>query len=238
VSAFFLIRHARASASEAEYDQLQADGVEQARLLGEHFGAAGQQFDVVYVGPHDRQFQTLQIARAAAGAVGAGWPEPIMVEGLAEAPYEVLIKNHLVPRLAEDPHLMALANALGSAAETHARDAAMRAIWDYMVVLWQSGALAGADLESIEAFDARVDQAFGSMRARAHDGQSIMVMTSNGVIGRILSAAARTAPPQGEATHKLYNSSVSIIEVEGDSVALRKANLIDHLRDPALLTIL
>ena len=234
----YLVRHARASAVEADYDQLHAEGEVQARLLGEHLGAATQQFDLVFVGPHRRQQETLRIARIAAGAVGAGWPEPIAIEGLAEAPYEILVKSHLVPLLATDKKLKAMAETLGSAADASARDAIVRTIWDYMIVLWQQGEISADGLETSQHFVGRVDDAFSGICERTREGQGALVMTSNGVIDRILTAAAATAPPNGEATHKLYNTSISIIDLQGQRASLREANRIEHIRDPALRTII
>ena len=91
MSSIHFIRHARASASEANYDQLHETGTLQSRLLGEHFGQHGQHFDAIFVGPHLRHHETLRIARVAAADVGARWPEPIVLEALAEAPYDVLV---------------------------------------------------------------------------------------------------------------------------------------------------
>ena len=234
----YLVRHARASAVEADYDKLHVEGEVQARLLGEHLAATAQQFELVFVGPHRRQQETLRIARDAAGAVGAAWPDPLVVEGLAEAPYEVLVKSHLLPRLAHDAKLAAMGEALGAAADTSARDAIVRTIWDYMVVLWEQGEISADGLETSQRFVGRVDQAFSEICARMRQGQRALVMTSNGVIGRILTAATKTAPPAGQATHKLFNASISIIELEGQRASLREANLIEHIRDPALRTIL
>jgi len=190
------------------------------------------------VGPHLRQHETLRIARAAAGEIGASWPEPVLVEGLAEAPYEVLVKSHLVPRLATDPKLIAMAEALRLAADADARDAVVRTIWDYMVVLWEKGEISAEGLETSPRFSERVDEAFSVICTRAREGRRALVMTSNGVIGRILTAATGTAPPAGQATHKLYNTSISIIDLQGSHAMLREANLIEHIRDSALRTVL
>ena len=234
----YLVRHARASAVEADYDKLHVEGELQARLLGEHLKSTAQQFDHCFVGPHLRQQETLRIARAAAGEIGTHWPVPAVVDGLAEAPYEILVKSHLVPRLATDPKLKALADALGAAADAGARDAVVRTIWDYMVVLWEQGEISADGLETSRRFVERVDDAFSRICARAREGRRTLVMTSNGVIGRILSSSAGTAPPNGQATHKLYNTSISIIELHGQRASLREANLIEHICDPALRTIL
>src|SRR4051812_10321464 len=95
-----LIRHGRASALEADYDQLHPIGEVQARTLGAHLGRAGQRFDAVYVGPLRRQLHTLQLMREAAGTAAANWPAERVLEGLAEGPFEALLKQYTRPRLA------------------------------------------------------------------------------------------------------------------------------------------
>ena len=234
----YVIRHARASAAAAEYDHLHEEGLVQARLLGEHLGTLAEHFDAVFVGPHLRQRETLRIARSAASEVGAGWPEAVTIDGLAEAPYDLLVKKYLVPRLQSDATLLGLAQTLGAASDAAMRDAAMRAIWDYMVVLWSSGEIVGEDIETSQVFCARVDAALARVRGSVGDGQRVMVMTSNGVIGHILTLAAGVPPPPTEATHKLYNTSISIFELHGQRTVLRSANQVSHLRDTGLLTIL
>src|SRR5262245_4817205 len=97
-----LIRHGRASALEADYDQLQPLGELQARLLGAHLAERAQRFDGVYVGPLKRQRETWRLMCEAAGAWAQQWPEARVLDGLAEGPFEVLMKAHLRPRIKLD----------------------------------------------------------------------------------------------------------------------------------------
>ena len=79
-----VIRHGRATALEADYDQLHAMGELQARALGVHMSRTGKRFDAIYVGPLRRQLETLRLMREAAGEVGAGWPVAEVLDGLSE----------------------------------------------------------------------------------------------------------------------------------------------------------
>src|SRR3954454_21579116 len=141
-----LIRHGRASALEADYDQLQPVGELQARLLGEHWRRRGQRFDAVYVGPLRRQLETLRLMREAAAEVGSAWPDATVLEGLAEGPFERLMKNYVRPHLAQDPQLHAIVQALRGAVDARARDEALNALFDYMVGLWRMGKIVAEDL--------------------------------------------------------------------------------------------
>src|SRR5262245_7939084 len=178
-----LIRHGRASATEADYDQLQPLGELQARLLGEHLGRRRQHFDGVYVGPLRRQLETLRLMREAAAEVGSAWPEATVLDGLAEGPFEPLMKQHVRPRLPHDPQLQTIVQALRGAPDARTRDEALNGLFDYMVGLWRQGEVVAAELEAPDAFSARVLGALDRIARSEALGRQVAVVTSNGVIG-------------------------------------------------------
>lgn len=232
-----LVRHGRASALEADYDQLQPVGELQARLLGEHLARRRQHYDAVYVGPLRRQLETLRLMREGAGEVGAGWPEATVLDGLAEGPFEPLMKNHVRPRMPQDPELQRIVHALRGATEPRVRDEALNALFDYMVGLWRAGEVAD-ELESASAFDARVLDALGQIAQREALGREVAVVTSNGVIGVLLQHAG-LAPADGAKRHRLYNASVSLIELDVDRRGVARGhNSTEHLSDPEHLTLI
>ena len=231
-----LIRHGRASALEADYDQLHAHGEAQARLLGEHLGRTREAFDAVYVGPHKRQLETLRLMREGAKPAGVSWPEETLLEGLAEGPYELLFKVHLRPRIKVDAQLQAQMALLKDAADDAARQLALESMFSRMVTLWRAGEVQSDDLESAAAFRARVLDAKEHI-VKAHGaGKRVAVVTSNGVIGELLEALAEAAPPDGEARHRFYNSSRTVLELAATGPLVRVLNTTEHLTDPALLT--
>ncbi|HKU38187.1 MAG TPA: histidine phosphatase family protein [Polyangiales bacterium] len=233
-----LIRHGRASALEADYDQLQPLGELQARLLGEHLRRRRQHFDAVYVGPLRRQLETLRIMREAALEVGSAWPEATVLDGLAEGPFEPLMKNHVRPRLPQDPQLQVIVQALRGAADARTRDEALNTLFDYMVGLWRTGAVVAEELESPTVFQARVLDALERIAQREGQGREVAVVTSNGVIGALLQDAG-LAPANGSMRHRLYNSSVSLLELNVDRRGIaRGCNSIEHLSDPDHLTLI
>lgn len=232
-----LIRHGRASALEADYDKLQPLGELQARLLGEHLAARAQHFDAVYVGPLVRQLETLRLMREAAGSLGADWPAATMLEGLAEGPFETLMRQHVRPRLAQDAELRAIATTVRGAVGEEARSVALSTLFDYMAVRWRRGEVRAEGLESPESFEARVSSALAEIARREGRGRAVAVVTSNGVIGELLDKAG-LQPGNGAVRHRLHNSSVSLLELRPDGIAVLARDLTEHLRDPQHLTLL
>jgi broad specificity phosphatase PhoE len=232
-----LIRHGRASALEADYDKLQPLGELQARLLGEHLAARSQHFDAVYVGPLVRQLETQRLMREGAGSLGASWPAATVLDGLAEGPFEALMKQHVRPRLPHDTDLQVIAQAVRGAADEAARSAALSQLFDYMAVLWQRGEVRAPDLEAPESFEARVSAVLEEMARREGHGRKVAVVTSNGVIGELLDKAG-LRPGNGAVRHRLHNSSVSLLELRPDGVVPLARDLTEHLRDPQHLTLL
>lgn len=233
-----LIRHGRASAAEADYDKLQPLGELQARLLGEHLGRRRQHYDAVYVGPLRRQLDTLRLMREGAAEVGSAWPAATVLDGLAEGPFEPLMKNYVRPRLPQDPQLQVIVQALRGAADPRVRDEALNALFDYMVGLWHGGQVVAADLEAPGVFNARVLDALAQIAQREAVGRQVAVVTSNGVIGVLLQHVG-LAPANGSTRHRLYNSSVSLLELDVDRRGVaRGSNSTEHLSDPEHLTLI
>jgi broad specificity phosphatase PhoE len=233
-----LIRHGRASALEANYDQLQPLGELQARLLGEHLGRRRQHFDAVYVGPLRRQLETLRLMREGAAEVGSAWPQATVLDGLAEGPFELLMKQYVRPRLAQDAQLQTIVSSFRGATDPRARDEALNALFDYMVELWRSGAVVADDLESPLVFNARVLDALEQIARREELGRQVAVVTSNGVIGVLLQHAG-LVPASGALRHRLYNASVSLIELDVNRRGIaRDSNATEHLTDPEHLTLI
>ncbi len=233
-----LIRHGRATALEADYDQLHAHGELQARQLGEHLAARGQRFDAIYVGPLRRQLETLRLMREAAGEVAGGWPQPVVLDGLAEGPFEPLMKQHVRPRLPHDAALEALALRVREAAgKPDVRDRALNELFDYMIELWGRGEISSPELEPPAAFAGRVEQALVEIVEREGPGREIAVVSSNGVIGHLLERAGQ-APPAGATRHRLYNSSVSLLELSAGRSVVHAYNQVEHIRDREHLTVL
>lgn len=237
VTILHLIRHGRASALEADYDQLQPLGELQARLLGKHLAEREQLYDAVYVGPLRRQRETLCLMREAAGPWAERWPEAHVLDGLAEGPFELLMKTHLRLRIKVDPAMQALLSQMKSAADEAGRAAAVSAMYDRLIGLWRTDEIRSGDLESAAAFTARVVATADEIARREGPGRHVAVVTSNGVIGELLVARGSLALTEGVRLGH-YNTSISVLELQPEGGKLHSHNVTAHLSDPSHLTLL
>jgi broad specificity phosphatase PhoE len=231
-----LIRHGRASAPEADYDQLHAIGEQQARLLGAHLAARRQRYDGVYVGPLKRQRETLRLMREGAGEWSAQWPQAHVLDGLAEGPFEVLMKVYLRPRIKIDPELQALRARMAERDEAAQMDA-LNGMFNRMIALWRAGEISAPDLETASVFGARVRAAQAEIARREGPERHVAVVTSNGVIGELLHEVARLERPESGRL-RFHNTSVSLIELRPEGARLHAQNVTEHLSAPEHLTLL
>jgi broad specificity phosphatase PhoE len=223
-----LIRHGRASALEADYDQLQPLGELQAQRLGAHLAAQQQRFDGVYVGPLRRQRETWRLLREAAGPWAETWPAEQVLAGLAEGPFEVLMKTHLRPRIKLDVALQELLAKSRAGGPEDAQMAALQGMFDRMTELWRSEQIAADDLETAAAFAARVAGALAEITRREGPGREVAVVTSNGVIGELLRAFVEVERSQ-HGRLRFHNTSVSVLELHEAGPRLRTHNQTAHL---------
>jgi broad specificity phosphatase PhoE len=235
VTILHLIRHGRASALEADYDQLHAIGEQQAQLLGAHLAARKQRFDGVYVGPLKRQLETLRLMREAAGAWAEQWPEARVLEGLAEGPFEPLMKVHLRPRIKIDPELQALRSRMRDGDDASQVEA-LNGMFARMDALWRAGEVSADDLETAVAFRARVRAAQDEIGRREGPGRNVAVITSNGVIAELLDGVAGIAEVNGRL--RFHNTSISLLELRAEGARITAQNITEHLSAAEHFTLL
>jgi broad specificity phosphatase PhoE len=238
-----VIRHGKASPGEDNYDQLHERGIAQARLLGAHLGRRRARFDAVYCGPLVRQRDTLRLMREAAGAPAGGWPDARILDGLREAPVEMLMRQCMVERLGMDAALDALVARVQTAgADRPALRVAMGAVFDHMIDLWRAGTLAREGLEPYVAFRERVLGALGTIVAEAARAHDVAVVTSNGVIGCVVEhveageAGARAGRQRPEL--QFANTSITRLAVRDGAIEVVARNVVEHLDDEKLVTYL
>lgn len=239
MSTLHVIRHGKASPEGKVYDQLHALGERQARLLGEHFGARAMRFDALYVGPLVRQRETLRLMREAAGAAARDWPAEIIVDELAEAPVEHLIKHCLAHVMPSDPALQAIVQAAGDGKDMTKIRTMVEQILAHTLHLWTDEKIELPGVESAHAFSTRVERAFERIAQAAGRGRHIAVVTSNGVIGYLLAKlAGQPEALRSGFVSRIYNSSVTRIEVSDAGLRVLGENAIEHLLDAELHTLL
>lgn len=236
-----LIRHGKASPAKASYDELDPIGEQQARLLGEHLGRIEQRFDALYCGPLRRQQDTLRLMREGAGAFSARWPQAIELDALAEAPLEAVMRQCLPERMLTDSTLTALIAAIGDGSDQARAKAGFDALLDYSIDLWVRGELARPGLETAQEFSDRVLGGLEQILAREgeHEGRQVAVVTSNGVIGRLVAHASKAADALRLGPGRRYwNSSRTLLALRNGELGVGPSNLVDHLADAALHTFI
>lgn len=233
-----VIRHGRAMAGAARYDQLHPMGETQARLLGRYLRENSLHFEAVFSGPLTRQVDTFTHMRNAAGDVGAAWPPAVILAELSEAPIEALGRYCMTERLAIDTKLQSLVSELASGQRPLEDPAFFEAFLSHVVGLWVSGEVTVPGIETAPEFGRRVRAAFDRIVASAGDARHVAVVTSNGVIGWLAGHVAGEAEPERTCLRdRLFNASVCRFTVVDGRLTQSAWNITDHLADDQLKTI-
>jgi broad specificity phosphatase PhoE len=229
MSSVYLIRHGQAGTRD-NYDVLSDTGRTQARLLGEHFRAAGIRFHACYAGGMRRQQET---AEAVLGHV-PGAPEMTIDPRWNEFSLEGLWKN-LAPAILASDQQFARDYAVLHAGNP-AVDRVMTVCDVQLIRAWVANHHAVAAVESWADFRARVDSARADLLQHG-PGENIAVFTSatptaiwcGGALGADERRIFRIAGV-------LFNSSFSTLRLREDEVTLFSLNNTPHLPEGPLRT--
>lgn len=224
MSELILVRHGQATPFEADTDRLSPLGEAQARAVGEALSAEGVTPTHVLHGPLVRQRRTAELACDAA------WPAPQLDARFGEYDGDGLVRT-LAPLLAaRSAEFAALGEAF--AAQQGGGPERNRAFQKYLEALaaaWQAGTITHPEVESWEAFRARVRVAMSDV-LNLPPGSTVVVFTSGGVIG--LSVALALGAPDSAAlalNWRVRNGSVTRFTFGGSRISLDSFNEIHHL---------
>jgi broad specificity phosphatase PhoE len=220
----YLVRHGQASFGAADYDQLSAHGVEQARLLGQWFAGCKQGFGQVVTGSLRRHKQTAAACLAALPGAppAASWRED---PGFDEYDHVEVLQKH-APQMS-DP--IAAKDELER--ETNAKKAFQR-IFAQAMERWMGGRHDADYRESWPQFRARCVGALQRLVAAAGASQSIAVFTSGGPIAAICQEVLGFPDRRAaDVNFSLANSSVTKLLYSGRDgrVGLQYLNNFAHL---------
>lgn len=225
-----LVRHgqARVDAGLTEgYDRLSDLGWRQAALLGQHWLESGTVFARVFVGPLRRQRETAEAVGRVFTEAGVEWPEPVVLEDLAEHRGTHAFAE-LLPRLAaRDDDLGELARELEAAGG--GIGSLYLKVYRHAVRRWARGEMPEADrrFESWRGFRRRVEAAVTAMVDGAERERPVAAFTSGGPVA---SAAAATLGLGDETTLELswvvQNCSSTELLFSPSRVTLKSFN--DH----------
>lgn len=167
-----LVRHGQASFGAEDYDVLSPTGWEQGRLLGSWLAARDVVPTTLVRGGLRRHRETLEAMTAA-----AGWPvepvEPVVDGDWDEFDHLGVVASH--PEVAAGP--------------VDRRD--FQRVFEEATARWTAGE--GEHEESWAGFVARVRAALGRVTVAAGSGETVVVVTSGGVIGVVVAALADPA---------------------------------------------
>lgn len=210
----YLVRHAQPDFT-GHYDSVTDLGIQQSAWLGQHLAARGLRFARVVSGTLQRQVHTLEaLLRELPGA-----PDPLLDRRFNE--YDaasVLASFHCGDE-----------RALRAGGDRRGYFTAVRAA----LQAWSRQADAPAGTESWREFGARVTSAADAACSGLDNAEAVLVVTSGGVIGRLV-AAALGADAEAAIQLNLQTRNTGITEmVRGRSVARLVAfNSVPHLERP------
>lgn len=210
-----LVRHAQASFGSDDYDRLSELGHRQSAWLGEHYAARGQSFARVVAGTLRRQQET---ARGILGAMGLAGTPVVTHAGLDEYPGEALYRTY---------------TGGGDSAAHQRRD--YRDYWRTFraaMAAWSRDELPGMP-ETWGQFGDRMRAALSSAVHDVGRDDTVLVVSSGGAIGRLLSEVlASPAPIAIELNLQYRNTGISELLATGAGLRLLSFNGVPHLERP------
>lgn len=208
-----LVRHAQPDFA-GDYDSITPLGVQQARWLGEHFAARGLRFERAVCGSLVRQRSTLE---------------------------EILAQMEVAPVPRSDPRLNEYDPGRLLAVFGRGDEAALRAAGDRRVYFgrlrdslraWSQDE-SGGEGETWAGFGARVLAAAADACAGLERAAEVLVVTSGGVIGRLVShALAASADAAIDLNLQTRNTGVTELVVGRTASRLLSYNAVPHLERP------
>lgn len=227
MSELILVRHGQASFGAESYDKLSDKGVEQVKILSQHWQALGERFDHIYSGTLLRQRETAQeLLPLVEGEPTAS----VQLTGFNEYNGDPLIRAHLRD--------MREAGDLSGPAQWPIQDERLfQRIFEKATARWIVDDLDPrddiADFERWSDFKARVYAALDEVMARHGSGSRVIISTSGGVIAMALQRVLNFPDDQVIATNWMVrNSAVSRIIYGRGKLSLTQFNNLAHLETP------
>lgn len=215
MSRLILLRHGQASFGADRYDALSDLGRQQSEQVGRYFAERGLRFDRVCIGPRDRHRYT---ARHALGRETLEPAEPALDE------------------FAEGQQILAAVQARLSQ-ELQGRDAARQYVRE--IEAWAQGLSVIPGVRPAAEFRAIVADWLAQITASPDSGQTVLVVTSGGVIGAAL-AQVLGLPDASLASFMgtIYNASLTELAFSASRApTLVSFNVASYLPDAMLTRI-
>lgn len=229
MSELILVRHGQASFGAASYDKLSERGIEQARLLSQHWLETGERFDVAYSGTMLRQRETAhELLPLGTQAPLTLNETPHLNEYNADPLLQIFLRDHA----GVDGYNAAMAHPIRDARLFQQVLESTTAKWIRGELLPQTGDTA---FEAWTDFQGRVHGFIDELMARHGKGSRVLVSTSGGVIAMTLQRVLQFPDEQVMHTNwMVHNSSVTRIKYGGGKMSLTQFNNLAHLERPGL----
>lgn len=231
-----LVRHGQASLFSADYDRLSALGERQARLLGEFWAARDVGFDEAITGPRKRQRDTARIVAEAYADAGKPFPEVRELADFDEMHAEELLRTTLPSLIEQHASLRAMMTELS---ETSGQEQlrGFQRVFEAVMRMWIEGRIHAPDIESWQAFCARVAAGIGNLRDLDRKGRRVVAFTSGGTISAAMRAALELSDRKMlDLSGVIRNASITEIAVSRTRMTPTLFNALPHLPDPSLVT--
>ncbi len=216
MSRVYLVRHGQAAFGSDDYDRLTETGIAQCRQLARHWRAIGRRVDLVYSGTLRRQRESAEAFVHAAAEEG-GSPLPVQsLPGIEEYDHHSLLLAH---------------QGVGSLSDASEDRRAFHRRLSGTLKAWATGELRG--VEPFPIFRDRCAAALATLLRDAGRGRIVVLFGSAG------SLAAAMQPALGLADWDLlrlkltfFNSGVSSLLFDGETVTIESLNAVSHLEQP------
>lgn len=227
MSELILVRHGQASFGAESYDKLSDKGIEQVKILSQHWQALGERFDCIYSGTLLRQRET---AHELLSLVDGEPTESVQLPGFNEYNGDPLIRAHL-------RDMREAGDLSGPTAWPIQDERVFQKIFEQATARWIADDLDPrddiADFERWGDFKARVYAALDEVMARHGTGSRVVISTSGGVIAMALQRVLNFPDDQVIATNWMVrNSAVSRIIYGRGKLSLTQFNNLAHLETP------
>ena len=220
-----VLRHAQASASAADYDELSTLGHSQAQRVGEYLASHKIKFDAVYIGALKRHAQTLAGITAAYEQAGLALPAASVLPELNEYDFRGVLNAY--KKVYPDDQDIAAGRWL----------VALKAA----MIAWARDQIGSDDLETWAQFHIRVNAAAKRIARDARLGADllatqsgeVLVVTSGGVISLFAQRALGFDDNSIVAMNlALKNTALNEFRVTENSWQLQSFNTMPHCVQP------
>lgn len=229
MSELILVRHGQASFGKESYDKLSERGIEQVRLLAQHWHATGERFDAIYSGSLLRQKETAQellgLGREAALQITE---LPHLNEYNGDPLIQLYLRDHAHAEGFNPPPQFPIRE-----------ERKFQQLFEKATAKWIANKLQPSPedtaFEYWADFQRRVYAVLDNLMAQHGSGSRVLVSTSGGVIAMALQRVLRFPDEQVITTNwMVHNSSVTRIKYGDGKMSLTQFNNLPHLDRPGL----